>query len=82
MLHFGPATLIALCFGLACSQDSTTDSSCSKQPIVQNFYSTDIFSAADADKNRSNIARGKTGRIGPLGPPGPKGSKVILLLTI
>ena len=82
MLLFGQAVLIVLCIPFACCQDSATDSTCSKQPIVQNFYSSDISSTAVVSNERSNVAQGRPGRIGPSGPPGPKGSKVILLLAL
>ena len=80
MLLCGHAVLMALCIALASSQDSTTDSACNKQPIVQNFYSSDISSTAVVSNDRSNVAQGRPGRIGPPGPPGPKGSKVISIL--
>ena len=81
MLLFGHAVIIVLCVALtSSSQDDATDSTCNKQPIVQNFYSSDISFPREVNNDRSNVAQGKPGRIGPPGPPGPKGSKVISIL--
>ena len=79
MLLFEYFMLVGLCIALASSQDSDPDSTCSKQPIVQNFYSSDISSFAVVSNDCSNIAQGRPGRIGPPGPLGPKGSKVIII---
>ena len=76
MLLLGHTIIVSLSIAFARSQDSATDSTCSKQPIVQNFYSSDISSTAVVSNERSNVAQGRPGRIGPPGLPGPKGSKV------
>ena len=61
-------------------QDNTADSTCSQQPIIQQFYSSLDFPAINLEENsRHNVAQGRPGRIGPEGPRGFKGSKVSCL---
>ena len=58
-------------------QDTTTDSTCNQQPIIQHICGSSEFPAISLEgNNRLNVAQGRPGRIGPEGPRGFKGSKV------